>query len=79
MSEMKFTKQQIKDWHKYEIVRLDGTWNMYAPNARYATGLSEDRYLFVLHNYSELKDYIKSAEHEQEEKDEENRFNTEIN
>ena len=68
MSEMKFTKQQVQDWNRYEDVRQNGAWNMYSSQAVESTGLSDERYLFVLHNYSELKDYIQSTttEHEQE-------------
>lgn len=50
-----FTEQQLADWEDYEDVRQDGSWNMFDPRAREATGLSRDRYLFVLRNYSELK------------------------
>ena len=52
---MKFTKQQLEDWRKYEKVRLSGKFNMYFPGAQKASGLSEKRYSFCLVNYSELK------------------------
>jgi hypothetical protein len=55
---MNFTEDQLADWLKYEEVRQSGTWNMYAPQARAATGLSKEEYLFVMHNYSELKEAV---------------------
>jgi len=58
---MEYTKQQLADWDRYEHVRQDGSWNMFDPNARYATGLSKDRYLFVMKNYSELKEQSEKA------------------
>lgn len=53
---VKFTKQQITDWKAYERVRSSGTWNMYFPSARAATGLSSERYIFVMDNYLQLKE-----------------------
>ena len=52
---MDFTNEQIRDWRRYEKVRSSGRWNMFDPAARAATGLSQERYLFALKNYSELK------------------------
>lgn len=52
---MKFTKQQIEDWVEYENVRASGAFNMWFPQARKATGLSSDRYGFVMRHFSELK------------------------
>ena len=53
---MTFTFIQISNWRKYEKVRLGGRWNMFFPQARMATGLSEDDYAFCMDHYSELKD-----------------------
>ena len=53
---MNFTEQQINDWHAYERVRKGGRWNMFMPQARAATGLSRDDYLFVMRNFVELRD-----------------------
>jgi hypothetical protein len=50
-----FTEQQLADWKAYERVRKGGRWNMFFPQARRATGLSEERYLFVMENFSKLK------------------------
>jgi hypothetical protein len=59
MSETKdggpFSPQQLSDWKRYERVRQSGRLNMLFPGARMATGLSEDRYTFVLSHYSELR------------------------
>ena len=38
----------------YEMVRKSGKWNMYDPRAKYATRLSNEEYMFVMKNYSEL-------------------------
>lgn len=51
----KFTKKQFGNWIRYELVRLSGKWNMYDPNARRETGLTNKEYSFVMKNYSELK------------------------
>ena len=50
-----FTPADIEAWRKYERVREGGAWNMFDSRARGATGLSEERYLFVLENFSELQ------------------------
>lgn len=50
-----FTADDIADWQDYEEVRQGGKWNMFDPRARQATGLSGERYSFVMHNYSALK------------------------
>lgn len=49
-----FTKEQLSDWKRYEKVRQSGRYNMWFPQARAATGLSGERYSFVMGNYSEL-------------------------
>lgn len=52
-----FTAQQLDDWRAYEMVRKGGRYNMICdPRAREATGLERDEYLFVLENFSELKE-----------------------
>ena len=43
-----------KDFQAYEKVRAMGLWNMWAPEARTATGLSQERYLAVLSNFDAL-------------------------
>jgi hypothetical protein len=50
-----FTADDLADWKAYERVRKGGKWNMFDPRARRATGLSEERYSFVMEWYSELK------------------------
>jgi hypothetical protein len=51
-----FTFMQLEDWRIYEEVRQSGRFNMlFVPNARALTGLSRERYMFVLKNFSELK------------------------
>lgn len=53
---MNFTPQQLADWREYERVRKSGRFNMWFPEARNATGLDRDRYLFALKNYEALRD-----------------------
>lgn len=55
---MTFTKEQLSDWKRYERVRRSGRHNMFFPQARAETGLSEERYSFALQNYSELKEAV---------------------
>ena len=50
-----FTKKQINNYKSYEIIRKSGAYNMFSPQARLSTGLTKDEYLFVMENYSELK------------------------
>lgn len=55
-----FTPKQLADWRAYEKVRCSGKWNMYMPQARRATGLSEEKYNFAVDHYEELRDADKS-------------------
>lgn len=55
MNTTRFTQQEIDNWKEYERVRAKGDYNMFDPNARYATGLSRADYGFAMDNYSELK------------------------
>lgn len=50
-----FTSDDLQDWRAYERVRKGGRYNMFDPRARRATGLSDERYSFVLRNFSKLK------------------------
>ncbi len=54
-----FTDKQLKDFKAYERVRAGGRYNMFDPKATAATHLNKDEYLFVMKNYSELKDAVK--------------------
>ena len=58
----KFSVAQLSDWKSYEEVRLDGAYNMFDPRAREAAGLSRDEYLFVMQNYSELKEAFEKGQ-----------------
>lgn len=62
MSKKKFSKKQIRQWRAYERVRESGRWNMYWPQARMETGLSEKDYRFVMDNYSALADQAKGEQ-----------------
>jgi hypothetical protein len=54
-SKTAFTSDDLNDWQAFERVRKSGRWNMYDPHARRATGLSSERYSFVMHNFTKLK------------------------
>lgn len=58
MTTKTYTDQQLSDWKRYEKVRKGGKWNMLFPQARAATGLSNDRYSFVIEHFSELKEAV---------------------
>lgn len=57
----KYTTEQLADYKAYEKVRKGGKYNMFDPRASRAAKLPEDRYVFVMSNYSELR---KEAENE---------------
>jgi hypothetical protein len=52
---VQFTPSQIADWRRYEAARKNGRYNMFDPRARALTGLSGNRYAFVMQNYSQLR------------------------
>lgn len=56
----KHTSEQIKDWKKYERVRLGGRYNMFSPNARLLTGLSKEKYHYCMENYTTLENQTKA-------------------
>jgi hypothetical protein len=45
-------------WRRYEAVRSQGEFNMFDPAARISTGMGKGEYIFVMENYSELKEAI---------------------
>lgn len=51
-----FTPQQLEDWHAYERVRTLGLFNMFSSEARTCSCLSKADYIFVLKNYSALRE-----------------------
>lgn len=51
------------DYAQYEIVRASGDYNMLDRRAQDAAGLPEDRYMFVLKNYSALRQQFEEDEH----------------
>ena len=56
---MEFTNQQLQNFKKYVRVQMGGRYNMFDPRARAATGMDKDEYIFVMENYSALKDASK--------------------
>lgn len=55
---MEFTNQQLQNFKKYVRVQMGGRYNMFDPRAMAATGMDEDEYIFVMDNYSALKEAI---------------------
>jgi hypothetical protein len=56
-----FTAKQLKDFKAYVKVQRSGKWNMLDPRAASATKLTQDEYVFVMKNYSELKKEVDKA------------------
>jgi len=54
----RYSDRDIVDWRTYERVRLTGYYNMFDPRAREMTGLSRERYIFILENYSGIQDQL---------------------
>ena len=50
-----FTKMEIGNWRAFERVRKGGRWNMFDPQARIASGLDDDEYVFCMNNFFSLK------------------------
>jgi hypothetical protein len=55
-----FTKKQLNDFKSYEIIRKSGAYNMFDSRARLSSGLTKDEYIFVMANYSALKEAAES-------------------
>jgi len=53
---MQFTTRQIQNWQDYEEVRKAGLFNMFDPNARLMTELTNEEWVFVMKNYLALRD-----------------------
>ena len=56
---MEFTNQQLQNFKKYVRVQMGGRYSMFDPRARAATGMDKDEYIFVMENYSALKEASK--------------------
>ena len=54
----RFSDRDIVDWRSYERVRLTGRFNMFDPHAREMTGMTKERYIFILEQYSNIQDQI---------------------
>ena len=57
----KFTERQLKHFKSYEMVRESGIYNMFSPQARIASCLSKEDYIFVMNNYEELQKQAEEA------------------
>ena len=53
MNNINITRDEFLD---YETVRKSGIYNMFDPQARDLSGLSKDKYITIIRNYSELKE-----------------------
>jgi len=49
-----FSLEQLHDFARYCKVQHSGKYNMFDPRARQQTGLTKERYLFVIENYNDL-------------------------
>ena len=56
MMETIFTKEQFEDFKRYCKVQKSGKYNMFDPRARQQTGLTKERFLFVIKNYKGLSE-----------------------
>ena len=54
----RYSDRDIVDWRTYERVRLTGHYNMFDPRVREMTGLTRERYIFILENYSGIQDQL---------------------
>ena len=44
-----------EQWNEYRDIQMNGSYNMFTPEARQATSLNRKEWLYILKNYSELK------------------------
>lgn len=58
-----FTKERIMQFNNFEEVRSEGQFNMFSRDAREATGLEKDDYIFVMKNYPALKKAAEEFNH----------------
>ena len=49
-----FSKEELNDFERYVKVQKSGKYNMFDPRARQQTGLTKERFLFVIENYSNM-------------------------
>lgn len=61
---MKFTEQQIKNWHEYENIRAAGEYNMFDHRARSSTNQSAKEWVFNMDYYSDLKSQAMQTQQE---------------
>ena len=50
-----------EQWNEYREVQDSGMFNMFDPQARAMTELTKDEWLYILKNYSELKEKYEGA------------------
>lgn len=60
-----FTAQQLADWKVYEKFRQSGRWSICDLRARKESGLDNERYEFMIQNYSELQAAAQGQEGEE--------------
>lgn len=58
----KYTEEQLQWYLAYEKVRKKGSYNMYDPRARHATGLTPEQYAFVMDNFTALRNAVDQKE-----------------
>ena len=58
---MELTKEQFM---QYRDVQDSGMFNMFTPQAREMTDLSRDEWLYIIKNYSELKEKYEGGQND---------------
>jgi len=58
---MELTKEQFME---YRDVQDSGMFNMFDPQAREMTDLSRDEWLYIIKNYSELKEKYEGGQND---------------
>lgn len=59
---MRYTEQQLDNWHTYESVRASGLFNMFDPRARSLTTMSTSEWVFCMEHYDDLKQHATQGE-----------------
>jgi hypothetical protein len=54
----KYSDRDIVDWRSYERVRLTGKFNMFDPRAIDMTGLTRERYIFIMEHYNQIQNQV---------------------
>lgn len=56
-----YSDNQLRNWERYERIRLSGAFNMFDPRARELTSMSKSEWVFCMDNYAALRDAYADA------------------